>query len=365
MKSGTENRAGVARPGAVGAEREAFAAGKFHFQLDQQAVFQAAVSGARFLPADIAAPPAVAEDRAQGVLAGLDQRRYIVCPVVDALVVVGPFRRKNIFTGAVAVGSQFEQAARARVKRGPPDRAGHIEFLAEQRGSAGLGQRGRNGLGIAFNDPGIGGNPTGRPVGFSQQAHRPDRWLGTGGVAGLVPDLDTPMACVTRTQWPAGINNVRRLVAFDPAAVPQVSFVPGQFFCTAGNPQAASHLPGAAAAGLDGPTQTRRALVEAERGDEVFAAETGNVEGGSGHGELGEMFLQWVKHTSSLPCPDTTHEPCEPPSGFGLRQPSGALEECGRAKAVEGRRSPSRCRANAISLRFMALVRDWESGSTP
>jgi hypothetical protein len=49
----------------------------------------------------------------------------------------------------------------------------------------------------------------------------------------------------------------------------------------------------------------------------------------------------------------------ELPPGFGLRQPSGALDGYAVTKAVEGHRSPRRYRANASFLRFMISVHDF------
>jgi len=49
-------------------------------------------------------------------------------------------------------------------------------------------------------------------------------------------------------------------------------------------------------------------------------------------------------------------EPSEAPQGFGLRQPSGALDRCRQYQAVEGHRSPRRYRANARSLWFKARI---------
>jgi hypothetical protein len=50
------------------------------------------------------------------------------------------------------------------------------------------------------------------------------------------------------------------------------------------------------------------------------------------------------------------YELFELPPGFGLRQPSGAMGVVPIAiKAVEGHRSPRRCRVEASFLQFMAL----------
>jgi len=56
----------------------------------------------------------------------------------------------------------------------------------------------------------------------------------------------------------------------------------------------------------------------------------------------------------------TSRGPSEPPPGFGLRQPSGALGGRQRSKAVEGHRSPRRCRASARFWRFMVAIRGFE-----
>jgi hypothetical protein len=73
------------------------------------------------------------------------------------------------------------------------------------------------------------------------------------------------------------------------------------------------------------------------------------------------IFLKATMRTEGI----SLHEPSELPLGFGLRQPSGALDRHSVTKAVEGHRSPRRCRARASSLQFMVPRHDPEIVEAP
>jgi len=67
----------------------------------------------------------------------------------------------------------------------------------------------------------------------------------------------------------------------------------------------------------------------------------------------------WCGRREVAPCHEAYRETFELPAGFGLRQPSGALEQVASVtKAVDGHRSPRRYRGNASSSRFLATVCD-------
>ena len=82
---------------------------------------------------------------------------------MNPLVVIRPLRGENVLADTFPVGAQFKHSAGAGIKCGAFDRAGRVEFLAEQRRCAGFKQRRRDGFLVAFDDFGIGSDPFGRP----------------------------------------------------------------------------------------------------------------------------------------------------------------------------------------------------------
>jgi len=96
-------------------------------------------------------------------------------------------------------------------------------------------------------------------------------------IPGLIPHLDAPMAHIARAQRLAGVGDVRREIAFDTAAVPQIAFPRSQVFCRAGDAHAPGNLPGTPAIGLDHPTQARGTFVNAERRDKILTAQMRNA----------------------------------------------------------------------------------------
>ena len=146
----------------------------------------------------------------------------------------------------------------ARLVRGVPNPLGLVEW----------------GLGRSRLARRIVADPIGLPIPGLKQAHRPYRRLAPGGFAPvLVPDLHHPIAALVRDKRLALINGADGLVARGLAGVPKVALAPAEELLAAGDQQPVSRLPLPALTGLNDPAQARRGFVNAERINQVFAAE--------------------------------------------------------------------------------------------
>ena len=89
----------------------------------------------------------------------------------------------------------------------------------------------------------------------------------------------------------SAVNRAKSVIAFNPAAVPEIALVAGKVAGGAGHKNLPGGLPFASDAGTDPPGQPRRGFVDAQRIDQVFAAEViGNQAlgaGGLGQGAQG------------------------------------------------------------------------------
>ena len=73
--------------------------------------------------ADVAAVPAVGDDRAQRVLAGPDLAGHVEAAVIDPLVIVGPAGVELVVADASAVQVDVEDPSAVAYKRGAAARA--------------------------------------------------------------------------------------------------------------------------------------------------------------------------------------------------------------------------------------------------
>ena len=158
---GVADRTRGGRPTVVADDRLRAAVGQFHDKLHEQAGVAAVV-----LPlaaeAQIAGVPAVAENRADGVLAGLEELRHVVGLIVDPLAEIGPARRQFILADAPAVEVQLVAAQGRDVDLGMLDRLRDLEGLAKVGGvHAGDVVQGRRAPGRALQQ--TRPQPTGRP----------------------------------------------------------------------------------------------------------------------------------------------------------------------------------------------------------
>ena len=104
-----------------------------------------AVVVAHLAEADVAAVPAVGQDRPQGVVAWVHAAGHVIGAVIDAPGVVGPAGVEVVVADALAVEVQVEDPQRGGVERGAAD-----GFVDLERGPQ-VGRRGQDQLlGLAF-----------------------------------------------------------------------------------------------------------------------------------------------------------------------------------------------------------------------
>src|ERR1051325_7780570 len=117
---GFELGAGGGFPIRAGADVGGRAVGVFEVEFGAQ-TGELAVMIADVAVADVAAEPAVGEDRAESVFATADETRHIVGAVIDALVVISPAGSEVIIADALAVEVQVGEAKSGGVERGTGD----------------------------------------------------------------------------------------------------------------------------------------------------------------------------------------------------------------------------------------------------
>src|ERR1035437_6817149 len=83
-------------------------------------------------PDQVAGIPAIRQDGARRVDAGLELAGDVIDQVLNALVVVGPARSENIPADAPAVELNLEQPARRNEKTGMGNGFGQLELPAQE-----------------------------------------------------------------------------------------------------------------------------------------------------------------------------------------------------------------------------------------
>ena len=262
VEVGGEDRAGRRLPLLVGADRLDPAVGVLDPQLAQQAE-ALAVDVPPVPPREEAAVPAVAEQRADRVVAGAQLRGHVVGLVLEALAVARPARREELVAHAAAVDLELVQAVARHVRPGRADLAAQRERPAQHRRRLRLLQI------LAQHRL----DPERLPVGGREQAGlEPCAGAPRRRRALAVPGADAPVVAVRGLERRAGVGDVDGLRGGHAAAVPQRA---------AGGERARVlrdlHLVGGLhrAAGVrpELPAQARSRRVDAERVLPVLAAQ--------------------------------------------------------------------------------------------
>ena len=168
--------------------------------------------------ADAAGVPAVAEDRANGVLALAEVVGDVVGRDLDAPAVVGPARREAVASHAPAVEVQLEHAARRHICPGPDDAPSKHERPAQMRAGPSRLQR--------------TSDPRGPPVGLAQESHfKRGRFAPVRHLARRVPDAHAPEHALARAQLRTLPRDADAVSAADLPRVPQVGLRIQQFRC--------------------------------------------------------------------------------------------------------------------------------------
>ena len=236
-----DDRAGRRLPVCPGRHDFGAAVGILEVQLTLEARVLA-VMVALLAEADVAAVPAIRQDRAQGVVPRMNPVGHIIGAVVDPSGVVGPAGVEIIVADALAVEVKVMNSQRGGVDRGPP------YGLPHRKGDSKVRRWRKNQLGgFRFCSPGgrtgcscctglVITDPLSLPVGGFEQSHGPDRQRTPGrGLAILVPNLDLPVARLIGQERFSAVDNGRGVVALHLAAVPEVSLVELQNGLAAGH----------------------------------------------------------------------------------------------------------------------------------
>ena len=117
----------------IRADRLAAAVGISELQLHQQRAGHA-VLRALAARTDAPGPPAVAQQCAAGVAAGMEQPRHIIALVIHVLVIRGEFRGEAAVTGLRAIEGQLVNALRGGVDLRTGETLFHLKLPAQQRG---------------------------------------------------------------------------------------------------------------------------------------------------------------------------------------------------------------------------------------
>ena len=123
---GLEDRAGGGLPVGAGGDVVGRAVGVLEVQHGPEPRVLA-VMVALLAEADVAAVPAVGQDRSQGVGARLHAAGHVVGAVIDALGVVGPAGVEVIVADALAIEVQVEDPQRGGIQRGAADGLLYLE----------------------------------------------------------------------------------------------------------------------------------------------------------------------------------------------------------------------------------------------
>ena len=205
--------------------------------------------------------PAVAEDHADGVGAGLQLIGDVVGHIERASVVAGVAGVKQVVAHLSAVEVKLVIAEAADEGAGLADLAVELKNAAEQGGGVHAGV-------------GSAGNPFCTPVAGEQKTHFPAGRLADAGTARLIPDANLPECLLTRAQRLAGVVDLRGFVRLDLAAVPQVRLVFLQSGGTASHEDLIRRLLDPTFARPDDPAQPRLRRVDAERVVKVLAPQS-------------------------------------------------------------------------------------------
>jgi len=200
-----------------------------------------AVMVAQLAVADVAAVPAIGQDRAQSVIPSMKPVGHIIGAVIDPPGVVSPAGVEIFVADALAVEVEVINSQRGGVDRGLLHELSHLEGKSKVRG------RGKNQLGgFRYCTPGgrigcgrfagpVVPDPLSLPVRWLEQSHRPDRRRTPGrGLAILVPNLDLPVARLIGRERFSAVDDGRSIVALHLAAVPEVALVKHQIGVAAG-----------------------------------------------------------------------------------------------------------------------------------
>ncbi len=226
---------------------------------------------AGLLEAEPAAVPAVAEQRADRILALAEKLGDVVDLVADASAVVGPAGRELLIADPAAVDPALVEAQRGHVEARPRDRAGDLEG-APQRGDRRRAHR---------RTPERRCDPPRRPVGGLEKADleagrvTPAGWLSRG-----VEALHLPQGALARAEGGALVDDVRALVRNDLAAVPEVALIPRQPLRVGGDQQAVGALARLRAIVVQLPEETGLVHSQPDGVDLILTAERTGSAGG-------------------------------------------------------------------------------------
>ena len=130
---GEGDGAGAASPRAVGRHALHSAVGVADLELREQC-HRGAIGVSAAAETEVAAIPAVAEHRADGVLPLGERGGDVVGLILQAAIEGGPPWGEEVLTDTLAIEVQFVEAARRDVDAGRSDRTLHGEAAAEERG---------------------------------------------------------------------------------------------------------------------------------------------------------------------------------------------------------------------------------------
>ncbi len=238
-----------------------------------------------FLDVVQAAPQQQADD----VLAGTESGREVVGVVEGDPVVVGPARRQDAVSHALAVGGHLVLAQAADVHEGSAEPRSNPKLAAKEQRVVRAGVLPRH-AGIRpdpAQEPGVG-DPAAMPVRGLEDAHRP----GAGHAPGrraivVVPDPHLPEDPLGGAERAPAVGHVELLRRLDPPAVPDVPPVRLQALLGRGDQRLPGLLPQPpAAVPRELPRQSRRRRVHAQRVRHPVAAQLDRGQGARvcGHG---------------------------------------------------------------------------------
>ena len=251
------DRAGGRLPSLVAGDDGGAAIGIGDVQLEQERQ-PVTIKVTLSLKAEVAAEPAIPQQRAQGIFSWLQEVGHVIGLILNAFFVAGPARGQQPIPHALAVEVQFIKAQAGGID------ACRCHFTVQRKGGA--QQRSRLWLRCILVP--IGSDPISLPICVIEQPHLPSRrGAPRGRCIIFIPDAHPPVATLRRLKHRPAIGDMQGLVRADFLRVPQpgtpvVSDLDliGTLFCPA-------------VIGLQLSTKAGLWYVEADGIGEIFAGE--------------------------------------------------------------------------------------------
>ena len=231
-------------------------------------------------PGDVAAKPAIAQNRADGVVTDDDQGRDVEALIGHPPVVVGPARGQLQVAHPLAIEARLVDAERRGVKAGAgnagADKEGAPQARRRNAGPTAAGER--------------PADPLCFPIAAFEQTHfPPGPFGGLGRAIAFVPDPHPPPHALPRTQRLARVGHVRRGVGQHLAGVPAIGFATR----LGRNEELKGGLPRPPPMiGVEPPTHARSGIVQAQWILKILATQMNGTASGLRHG-VGRNLGRW------------------------------------------------------------------------